>query len=55
MDKDLEAILNRQWENKPRRNLDYLKLETQLMIIQELRNLQKGLEDGKFSTLTLES
>ena len=44
MDKDLEEILTGMWKLNPYADFYYLKVKTKLLLIQELRNLQKIID-----------
>ncbi len=44
MDKDLEKILNDLWEQNPRVTPEFAQTNATLLLVQELRNLQKCLK-----------
>lgn len=44
LDDDLEGILDALWRKKPEITVDYAKVESNLLIVQELRNFQNALK-----------
>jgi len=41
LDDDLQQILNELWGENPNKNLEYFNMKIKLMVIQELRNIQR--------------
>jgi hypothetical protein len=45
MDDDLEKVLNDLWKVDPHLTVEYAQIKSRLLLVQELRNLQKTVKE----------